>query len=346
MINTGKTFFWGIEILAWIMTGVSLTVVLFSRGGTAALITSETIELWIFEHGIPIFIMLLIGFVLWFGMDRFLPPLITKLVHRPKQGESLQGMKKRADTLVSVFLSLGKVILVAIILFEILAEIGIDIGPILAGFGIIGLAVGFGAQYLIRDLIAGIFILAENQYRVGDVVNIAGNMATVEEVNLRKTVLRDLEGIVHYVPNGEIKVASNYTRHYSRVKLDISVSYDTDLEAAMRVINRVGQELAQDSNWREKVITPPKAIRVSKFGDSGIDITVLGDCKPMEKWDLTSEFRLRLKKAFDQEGIEIPWPHVKVYFGQSNTTGLVVCERCSHQNLPGSKFCADCGAPI
>jgi small conductance mechanosensitive channel len=307
--------FWFIEVIAWVLTATSLVTLIMTRQGTVGTITSEIIKIWLVEYGVTIFILLLIGFVLWFALNRFLPPFIMKIVNRPRRGESMQGMKKRADTLAGVFLGIGKITLVIIILFEILSEIGINIAPVLAGFGIVGIAVGFGAQYLVRDLIAGIFVLIENQYRVGDVASIAGFTGTVEMVDLRKTVLRDLDGIVHHIPNGEIKVASNYTRHFSRIKLDMPVSYNTDLEHAMNVINRVGQELAQDNNWKDKILTPPKAIRINNFGNSGIEIRIVGDCKPMEQWTLTGELRLRLKKAFDNEGIEIPWPHTKVYFG-------------------------------
>ncbi|HUW44266.1 MAG TPA: mechanosensitive ion channel domain-containing protein, partial [Dehalococcoidia bacterium] len=168
---------------------------------------------------------------------------------------------------------------------------------------------------LIRDLIAGMFIIMENQYRVGDVARVADVAGLVEEVTLRKTVLRDLDGIVHHVPNGEIRVASNFTRHFARVNLNVSVAYGTDLDHAISVINRVGKELAEDAKWRKVIKSPPQALRVDNLGDSGIDIKILGDVKPMEQWAVMGELRLRLKKAFDAEGIEIPWPHTKVYFG-------------------------------
>jgi small-conductance mechanosensitive channel len=197
----------------------------------------------------------------------------------------------------------------------ILDEVGVAVAPVLAGFGIAGVAIGFGAQYLIRDLIAGIFIILENQYRVGDVVRVADIGGLVEEITLRKTVLRDLDGICHHVPNGEIKTASNFTRHFARVNLNVSVGYGTDLDHAISVIDRVGKELATDEKWRDVIKSPPKALRVDNLGDSGIDIKILGDVKPMEQWAVMGELRLRLKKAFDAEGIEIPWPHTKVYFG-------------------------------
>jgi small conductance mechanosensitive channel len=230
-------------------------------------------------------------------------------------------MKKRADTLKRVFLGIGRVLIVLLILFLVLSEFNVPIGPILAGFGVAGIAVGFGAQYLIRDLIAGVFILMENQYRVGDVAKVSDIAGLVEEVSLRKTVLRDLDGIVHHVPNGEIKVASNYTRHFSRVNLNISVAYGTDLDHAISVINRIGKELAADSNWSERIRTAPQVLRVDKLGDSGIDIKILGEVKPIEQWNVMGELRYRLKKAFDAEGIEIPWPHTKVYFGNAPPNG-------------------------
>ena len=197
----------------------------------------------------------------------------------------------------------------------ILSELKVPIAPILAGFGVAGIAVGFGAQYLIRDLIAGVFILLENQYRVGDVARIAGVAGLVEEVNLRKTVLRDLDGVVHYVPNGEIRVASNYSRHFARVNLNISVAYGTDLDHAISVINRVCQEMAAEENWSKVIKTVPQVLRVDNLGDSGIEIKILGDTQPIRQWDVMGELRLRLKNAFDKEGIEIPWPHTKVFFG-------------------------------
>ena len=275
-----------------------------------------TVVNWLMEHGTRILIVLLVGVVLWFALQRLVPPLVQRNVARAR-GESKEGIKKRTDTLTSVFTGTGRILIVIIILFMILSELDIDIAPILAGFGIAGIAVGFGAQYLIRDLIAGIFILMENQYRVGDVAKIADTMGIVEEINLRKTVLRDLDGIVHHVPNGEIRVASNYARHFSRVNLDVSVAYGTDLDHAISVINHVGRELAADGKWAKAIKTVPQVLRVNKLGDSGIDIKILGDVKPMEQWAVMGELRLRLKKAFDAENIEIPWPHTKVYFGNA-----------------------------
>jgi small conductance mechanosensitive channel len=309
--------FWaleGIALILIVMTGIALII---SGEGIYSVITVAMVQQWFLGHGTRIFVILLIGAGLWYALQKFLPIMIHRVMTMPKRGESREGMKKRADTIQSVFMGLGKVLIILLIIFTVLSELNIPIGPILAGFGIAGIAVGFGAQYLIRDLIAGIFILMENQYRVGDVAKVADIAGLVEDITLRKTVLRDLDGIVHHIPNGEIKVASNYTRHFSRVNLDVSVSYDTDLDHAIAVINRVGKEIAEDANWSWRIKTTPQVLRVDKLGVSGIDIKILGDVKPIEQWNVMGELRYRIKKAFDAEGIEIPWLHSKVYFGNA-----------------------------
>jgi small conductance mechanosensitive channel len=276
---------------------------------------------WFFEHGTRILIMLVIGAVVWFLLRRFLRPIVRRGMVRTK-GESTRGVENRIDTLVGVFTGIGHVAILVIVLLMVLSEVDVDTGPILAGFGIAGIAVGFGAQYLIRDLIAGIFITMENQYLVGDVARIADIAGLVEGITLRKTVLRDLDGIVHHVPNGEVRVASNFSRHFSRVNLNVSVAYGTDLDYAISVINRVGQELNEDKEWSDRIVKAPQVLRVDNLGDSGIEIKILGDVKPLEQWAVMGELRLRLKKAFDSEGIEIPWPHTKIYFGNAPTENV------------------------
>jgi small-conductance mechanosensitive channel len=278
-------------------------------------LSSVTVVTWLIDHGISILIIVVVGAVLWIALNKLLPPIVRRAIARTKDKESKEGMEKRTNTLVSIFKGIGRVFIVLVVIMMILPELGIDIVPLVAGLGIAGFALGFGAQYLIRDLIAGIFIILENQYRVSDVVRVADISGLVEEITLRKTVLRDLDGIVHHVPNGEIRAASNFTRRFARVNLNISVAYDTDLDHAISVINRVGKEIAEDEKWRKVIKSPPQVLRVDNLGDSGIDIKILGDVKPIEQWAVMGELRLRLKKAFDAEGIEIPWPHTKVYFG-------------------------------
>ncbi len=310
----------GINILYFVIEGIAVAVlvlafVAMTTTESGATITRDMVERWFVDHGVRIVIIVFVGVVLWLIVKRTFPPLVQRFMAKPQKGESREGLKRRANTLQGVFMGLGKIIIALMVIFMILSELKISIGPVLAGFGIVGIAVGFGAQYLIRDLIAGVFILMENQYRVGDVAKIADVAGLVEEVNLRKTVLRDLDGIVHHVPNGEIRVASNYSRHFSRVNLNISVSYGTDLEYAISVINRVCKEMSEEEKWSKVMRSVPQVIRVDNLGDSGIELKIIGDVKPLEQWSVMGELRLRIKKEFDKEGIEIPWPHTKVYFG-------------------------------
>jgi small-conductance mechanosensitive channel len=307
--------FWTIEGIAVVVMVMAFVAITLSREGARAMITPESVQRWFLGHGMTIIIILVVGVVLWIVLRQTIPPLVRRVMARPVRGESREGLRRRADTLQGVFLGLGRVIIILLVVVMILSEFDVSISAILAGFGVVGIAVGFGAQYLIRDLIAGVFILLENQYRVGDVARVADVIGLVEEINLRKTVLRDLDGIVHHVPNGEIRVASNYSRHFARVNLNVSVAYGTDLDVAISVINRVCKEMAEEEQWSKVFRTTPQVLRVDSLGDSGIDIKILGDVKPLEQWNVMGQLRLRLKKAFDAEGIEIPWPHTKVYFG-------------------------------
>ncbi|OGN99431.1 MAG: hypothetical protein A2Y89_07190 [Chloroflexi bacterium RBG_13_51_18] len=271
---------------------------------------------WLGDYGWRI--ALIIGFAVLtiIGVGEIIPRLVVRtLSRRPEETE--YEVKKRSTTLSRVLVSTSQVFIVFIAIFMILSELEIDIAPILAGAGVVGIAIGFGAQGLVRDLVAGFFIIIENQYRVGDVVRIADVGGIVESINLRRTVLRDLDGIVHIVPNGEIRVANNYTKELSRINLNVSVSYNDDLDHVIKVINKVGEELAQDPAWKDVIIKAPQALRVDNFGDSGIEIKITGDTQPMRQWEIAGQLRLRLKKAFDKEGIEIPWPHTKVYFGNA-----------------------------
>jgi small-conductance mechanosensitive channel len=307
--------FWIIETVIIVVVVLAFTALFLEREGVAPLITQQDLQDWFADHGVNILIILLAGIVFWFIVKQTLPRLVRRFMAKPRRGESQMGMKKRAETLERVFLGIARVVIILLVIFMILSELTVEIGPILAGFGVAGVAVAFGAQWLIKDLIAGVFVLMENQYRVGDVVRVADVTGLVEDINMRKTVLRDLDGIVHHVPNGEIRVASNYSRHFARVNLNISVAYDTDLDFAIDVINRVCKEMTEEEDWKSRFKSVPQVLRVDNLGDSGIDIKIIGDVQPLEQWNIMGQLRLRIKKAFDAEGIEIPWPHTKVYFG-------------------------------
>jgi moderate conductance mechanosensitive channel len=276
---------------------------------------SEAVNGFFSEHGASL-AALTIGTVFLLLMTVFVVPKVIRTAVRNSRAEqSEEEANKRADTLISVISTTLDILFIVVYILMVLSEFKLNITAILAGASVVGVALGFGAQSLVKDVLAGLFVIMENQYRKGDIVMIAGTSGVVEEINLRRTILRDNDGTTHTVPNGEIRVASNYTKIWSRVNLNIGVSYDTDLDHAIKVINQVGQEMFSDPLWQPSLITAPKAIRVDKLGESSIDIKIMGETKPSRQWEVSGELRLRLKKAFDKENIEIPWPHTKVYFG-------------------------------
>ncbi|MDD5703974.1 MAG: mechanosensitive ion channel family protein [Dehalococcoidales bacterium] len=276
---------------------------------------------WGLEHGITLLLVALVAFILGQVLNFIIPPAMNNIITVRSKGRSgKEEIRKRSEVLSKFLTRIAEWTIYLIAVFIILSESGIDIAPMLAGAGVIGIAVGLGSQKLIGDLINGAFIMLEDYYSVGDVVKVAGMSGLVEEVDIRRTVLRDLDGIVHIIPNGEIKIASNFTRNWSRVNINIPVSYNEDLDKVTAVLNKVGLQLSKDKQFRDMIITPPQVLRVDNFGDSAIEIKMLGETKPIKQWDVMGELRKRIKKAFDEEHIEIPWPHTKVYFGNTPDT--------------------------
>lgn len=218
-------------------------------------------------------------------------------------------LERRVSTIARLAVRIGSVIIATIAVLMALDEFGVEIGPAIAGLGVVGIAVGFGAQTLIRDWLAGIFIVLENQYSEGDVVRIAGVDGVVEAFSLRRTTLRDLDGTVHTVPNGQITVASNMTRLWARVNLDVSVGYDTDIDRATEIINRVGEELQTDPDWAPRLLEPPSVVRVNALADSSVALKVLGQVRAAEQWAVAGELRKRILAAFSREGLAAPFPH-------------------------------------
>ena len=267
----------------------------------------ESIIPWLLDHGVKI-VLILIGALI---LNKVLHRLIDKAVRIavvPDKNSSEDSELKREETLIQIFNTTITIALFSMASLMMLHELGVMIGPILAGAGIIGLAFGFGGQYLIRDIISGLFIIIENQYRIGDVVRFDTVSGKVEGITLRMTTLRDLDGVVHHVPHGEIKTVSNLSKEFSRVNMNIGVGYGSDLDKVIEVVNKVGNELAEDEKWKDAIITPPQFLRVDEFGDSSINIKITGDTKPHRQWEVSGEFRKRIKPAFDKAGIEIPFP--------------------------------------
>ena len=217
-------------------------------------------------------------------------------------------LKKRMETLDTLGGNTLQFFIVVIAGLMVLGQLGLDIGPAVAGLGVVGIAVGFGAQSLVRDYLNGALILIENQFARGDVVRLAGVAGTVEDFTLRRTTLRDLDGVVHTVPNGEIHVASNLTRVWSRINQDVTVAYGTDIDKAIEVVDNVGREMAGDPVWKRRVLEAPRVERVQALGEYGITLKILGTVRAADQWAAAGDFRKRLLEAFKKHGIEIPRP--------------------------------------
>jgi len=267
---------------------------------------------WIAEHGFSIVIIIIGIFAAQFFLDAVITRVIRKVVVADKYS-SRESEEKRENTLARILVVTMRIVLWIVGALMLLQEVGIQVGPMIAAAGIIGLAFGFGGQYLIKDLISGLFIILENQYRIGDSVCLGDTCGTVEDITMRMTTLRDLDGIVHHVPHGEITLVSNKSKQFSRVNLNIGVSYSVDLEKVIDVINDVGKNLAEDPEWKKDIIEAPQFLRVEDFGDSAVVLKILGDTKPSQQFAVTGELRKRLKIAFDKAGIEIPFPQRVVY---------------------------------
>lgn len=224
--------------------------------------------------------------------------------------------KKRADTLSAVIGYLLSATIITLAVLTILATLEIKIGPVLAAAGVLGVAVGFGAQHLVQDVISGFFILLDDQIRVGDVVDVAGKGGLVERLNLRMVVLRDLAGNVHYVRNGKIDIVTNMTKDYSRYVFDIGVAYREDVDEVVKVIRQVDEGLRNDPAFAPDILEPIEILGLDQFADSAIIIKARTKTKPIKQWNVGREFNRRLKKRFDELGIEIPFPHLTLYMGQ------------------------------
>jgi small-conductance mechanosensitive channel len=217
-------------------------------------------------------------------------------------------LKKRMDTLDALGGRTLQAFIVMIAGLMVLGRVGLDIGPAVAGLGVVGIAVGFGAQSLVKDYLNGALILIENQFGKGDVVRAAGVSGTVEDFTLRRTTLRDLDGVVHTIPNGEIRVASNLTRVWARINQDVTVAYGTDIDTAIAVVDKVGAEMAGDPAWKRRVLEAPRVERVEALAEYGVTLKILGTVRAADQWAAGGDFRKRLLAAFKANGIEIPRP--------------------------------------
>jgi len=300
-------------ILALAIAAFGVTLYSVDLGSTWAAIGD-----WFVEHGFRILAIILVGWFIYKILGMIMPLFVMRyVVEKGKKRRSKGYLRQRSKTLGRVVTQAIGLFIILIGFFMILSELGMDITPLLASAGVAGIVIGLAAQDAVRDFINGFTIMMEDHYNVGDIVKVSDLTGEVEEMGLRRTVLRDLKGILHVVPNGQIRVSSNYTRSISRAFFEVGVAYKEDLDRVMNIVRKTWEKMAKDPKWKDLIISKtPWLLRVEEFADSGIIIRAVGDTRPMAQWEVLAELRRRIKRVFDEEGIEIPWPHIKLYMGE------------------------------
>jgi small conductance mechanosensitive channel len=263
--------------------------------------------------GIKIGLIIILSFIA-IKLAKTLSKKIIRMVQKDKDESEIV---KRMETLGSLLGYIIQITVMSVGIVMILGELGIEIGPLLAAAGIVGLAIGFGAQHLVEDIISGFFILMEDQIRVGDFIQTADKKGIVEKVNLKMTVLRDFSGDVHYIRNGKIDIVTNMTKDYSRYVFEIGVAYREDVDQVIDVIREVDEDLRKDPDYAPLILEPIDILGLDQFADSALIIKARTKTKPIKQWRVAREFNRRLKKKFDELGIEIPFPHLTLYAGQN-----------------------------
>lgn len=272
----------------------------------------HTTRAWLATKGLAIAVTIILALIALKATKALASRLSATLQRRTDDPE----VQKRAETLSHMIQSVLSAAILIVAAITVMGELGIAIGPILTAAGIAGVAIGFGAQSLVKNVLSGFFILLEDQLRVGDVVEVAGKSGLVEKITLRMTVLRDLSGNVHYIPNGEITVVTNMTKEYSRYVFDIGVAYRENIDEVIEVIKQVDQDLRNDPDYRDDILEPIEILGLDKFADSAVIVRARTTTKPIQQWRVGREFNRRLKKVFDEKGIEIPFPHLTLYVGK------------------------------
>jgi small conductance mechanosensitive channel len=297
---------------------------------TPGVLSSTAVGAWLLQRGVRIGLIAVLAYLIIRLIAALAGRLETEIGQAvsPDIGERL----KRARTLSRLVQNALTAVVVSIAALMVLNQLDIDIMPILTGAGIVGLAVGFGAQTLVKDLIAGFFLTFENQIRVGDVAEINGTGGLVEAINLRTIVLRDLEGTVHVFPSGSVERLANRTKDFSYFVLDVGIAYKEDVDTVFGVLREVGTALAADAVHGASVLEPLEILGVDDFGDSQVTIKIRIKTVPLKQWEIGREFRRRLKKAFDARGIEIPFPHLSLYVGEASKPLAV-----RHLDRPGEQ---------
>ncbi|HUG41330.1 MAG TPA: mechanosensitive ion channel family protein [Longimicrobiales bacterium] len=268
---------------------------------------------------------ILLILLLAFGAYRVLRIFTARLQREVEEPDLVRKRlrEQRAFTVASLLNNVGLVAIAGIAFLMVLGTF-IEIGPLLAGVGVLGLAVSFGAQSLVKDLISGAFMLIEGQFAVGDVVRIKETAGLVEKITLRTLVLRDIHGVVHVIPNGSVETLSNLTKSWSRAVLEIGVGYKEDVDRVMEVMLEEAIKLHQDPDWAPVIVEEPVVPGVERFDDSAVTVRVMFKTLPLKQWDVARQYRRRIKKRFDAEGIEIPFPHRTLYWGAGENPSVPV----------------------
>jgi small-conductance mechanosensitive channel len=249
------------------------------------------------------------------------------LVYATERTETISGAAgKRVRTLTGVLWTVGCGLLWFVVVLVAFSQMGLNIGPILAGAGVAGLAVGFGAQSLVKDLVSGFFLILENQIRIGDVAIINGTGGLVEAITFRTVVLRDNAAVVHVFPNGSINTLSNMTKDWSAYVIDLKVAYKEDTDRVVEVMRRVGEEMRADPQYGGAMLEPIEVLGVDDFADSSVTISARLKTVPLQQWTIGREYRRQLKKALDAERIEIPFPQQTLYMGEGSSAFRVALE--------------------
>ncbi|GJL61365.1 MAG: hypothetical protein NPIRA04_00190 [Nitrospirales bacterium] len=272
------------------------------------------------EAGLRMIVIIVIALLIIRFLKFGLTKLESTLIKHREPDELYPGAaEKRIKTLTGLIQTIGLAVIWVMAVIMELDQIGLDITPILAGAGIIGLAVGFGAQNLVRDIFSGFFIILENQVRVGDVAIVNGTGGLVERITFRTIILRDMAGVVHVFPNGTVTTLANMTKEWSAYLMEIGVAYKEDTDRVVQVMKDVDEELRRDPQYSPQILEPIEVFGVDQFKESEVVIKARIKTLPIKQWGVGREYRRRLKKAFDAQGIEIPFPHRTLYMGEASS---------------------------
>ncbi len=271
---------------------------------------------WMVDKGLDIVIAVLVGILIYYIGKRLISRITKSLVKSARHREwHKKDIEKRQKTLVHLFATIWRLVIIFSVLYAVLrALLGDTISntfaPLFASAGIIGVAVGIGAQSLIKDFLSGIFIISENQYRVGDVVDIEGFSGTVERIGARSTVIRDVDGNVHYFPNGMVQHVVNKTMGYSMARFSLSIHPSTDIDTVTDIIDEVGEKLATEEAWKRKIIEQPAFVSIGDFNAAAVELVIAGKTQPSDQWSVIAEMRRRLLEKFEKQNIKMAAPSV------------------------------------